>query len=134
MERRTRSGEPTGPGSARCVFDRISEKWTFRILSRLVLTPMHFLALQRSIEGISRKMLTETLRNLERDGLVTRRPDLHGPAVEYSLSGLGQTLCTPLETLRQWSEQNADAVEAARRRYDEVATAGPNNGATATSA
>jgi DNA-binding HxlR family transcriptional regulator len=133
MVRRTQPSTTKGQDSAQCVFDRISEKWTLRILARLVMSPMHFLALQRNVAGISRKMLAETLRHLERDGLVTRRPDPGGPAVEYSLSGLGQSLCGPLEALRQWSQENAEAVEVARRRYDEAATTAPNpdaNGAS----
>jgi DNA-binding HxlR family transcriptional regulator len=109
------SGWGTG---GQCVFDRIAEKWTLRILAKLAMTPMTFLALQRALAPVSRKMLTETLRHLERDGLVARRPELHSPAVEYSLTGLGQSLCGPLESLRRWSEDNVEAVEAARRSYD----------------
>jgi DNA-binding HxlR family transcriptional regulator len=79
---------------------------------------MHFLALQRSIDGVSKKMLTQTLRHLERDGLVTRRPEPHDSSVEYSLTALGQGLCGPLESLRQWSEENFAGVEQARACFD----------------
>lgn len=104
--------------AALCVFERIAEKWTIRILARLALSPMHFLALQRSLGGVSKKVLTETLRHLERDGLITRRPEPHQAAVEYSLTALGQSLCGPLEALRKWSEDNVTAVEHARQRFD----------------
>ena len=103
---------------AQCVFERVSEKWTLRILARLLMSPMHFLALQRSLGGVSKKVLAETLRRLERDGLVTRRPEPHQAAVEYSLTSLGQSLCGPLEALRRWSEDNVAAVAQARDRFD----------------
>lgn len=104
--------------AAHCVFERISEKWTLRVLTRLMMSPMHFLALQRSLDGVSKKVLTETLRRLERDGLVTRRPELHQSAVEYSLTALGQSLCGPLEALRRWSEDHVAEVERDRAAFD----------------
>ena len=100
------------------VFKRISEKWSLRILATLQMTPMHFLALQRSQTGVSKKVLCETLRHLERDGLVTRRPEIHQSAVEYSLTAVGQRLCTALVALHQWAEENATAVEESRQRFD----------------
>lgn len=107
------------PGAAaQCVFERIAEKWTLLILTRLSMSPMHYLALQRSLGGVSKKVLTQTLRRLERDGLVTRRPEHNHSTVEYSLTGLGQSLCGPLEALRRWSEENALEVEGARQRFD----------------
>ena len=102
------------------VFKRISEKWSLRILATLQMTPMHFLALQRSQAGVSKKVLCETLRHLERDGLVTRRPEIHQSAVEYSLTAVGQGLCTALEALQQWAAANATAVEKSRERFDAV--------------
>jgi DNA-binding HxlR family transcriptional regulator len=90
---------------------------------------MHYLALHRSIDGISKKVLTQTLRRLERDGPVTRRPALHNTTVEYSLTSLGQSLCGPLDALRRWSEDNAAAVEDARRRFD-LGSARPNRRAS----
>src|SRR6476469_4189121 len=75
------------------------------------MSPMHFLALQRSQAGVSKKVLCETLRHLERDGLVTRRPEIYQSAVEYSLTAVGQSLCTALEALHQWAAENATCEE-----------------------
>jgi DNA-binding HxlR family transcriptional regulator len=100
------------------VFKRISEKWSLQILATLQMSPMHFLALQRSVTGVSKKVLCETLRHLERDGLVTRRPEIHQFAVEYSLTGVGQSLCTALEALHQWAAENGTAIEKSRQRFD----------------
>ena len=105
-------------GAAQCVVERIAEKWTLLVLARVAVAPTHFLALQRTLDGISRKVLTQTLRRLERDGLVNRRPEPNHDAVEYSLTALGQSLCRPLDGLRQWCEENFAAVEDARRRFD----------------
>jgi DNA-binding HxlR family transcriptional regulator len=107
------------------VFKRISEKWSLRILATLQMTPMHFLALQRSQAGVSKKVLCETLRHLERDGLVTRRPEIHQSAVEYSLTAVGQSLCTALEALHQWAADNATAVEKSQQRFDAARGAAP---------
>jgi DNA-binding HxlR family transcriptional regulator len=103
---------------AQCVFERIAEKWTLHVVARLIAGPTHFLALQRSLGGISKKVLTETLRRLERDGLVTRRPEPHQPTVEYSLTPLGESLAGPLDALRRWSEDHEAVVEDARQRFD----------------
>lgn len=103
---------------AQCVFERIAEKWTLHVVARLLAGPTHFLALQRSLGGISKKVLTETLRRLERDGLVTRRPEPHQSTVEYSLTPLGQSLAAPLDALRRWSEDHVAVVEDARQRFD----------------
>ena len=104
------------------MFKRISEKWSLRILATLQMTPMHFLALQRSQAGVSKKVLCETLRHLERDGLVTRRPEIHQSAVEYSLTAVGQSLCTALQALHQWAAENATAVEKSQQRFDAAHT------------
>jgi len=100
------------------MFKRISEKWSLRILATLQMSPMHFLALHRSMTGVSKKILCETLRHLERDGLVTRRPEIHHAAVEYSLTAVGQSLCTALEALNRWAAENGSAVEESRQRFD----------------
>jgi len=91
------------------------------------MTPMHFLALQRSQAGVSKKVLCETLRHLERDGLVTRRPEIYQSAVEYSLTAVGQSLCTALEALHQWAAENVTAVEKSRERFDEAHGAAPTD-------
>jgi DNA-binding HxlR family transcriptional regulator len=95
---------------AQCVFERIAEKWTLHVVARLIAGPTHFLALQRRLGGISKKVLTETLRRLERDGLVTRRPEPHQSTVEYSL--------------RRWSEEHEAVVEDARQRFDAARASG----------
>jgi DNA-binding HxlR family transcriptional regulator len=109
---------------AQCVFERIAEKWTLHVVARLMAGPTHFLALQRRLGGISKKVLTETLRRLERDGLVTRRPEPHQSTVEYSLTPLGQSLAGPLDALRRWSEEHEAVVEDARQRFDAARAAG----------
>ena len=67
---------------------------------------------------MSKKVLCETLRHLERDGLVTRRPEIYQSAVEYSLTAVDQSLCTALEAVHQWAAENATAVETSRQRFD----------------
>ena len=107
----------------RRILDLIADKWATLIIGRLNdEQPQRFAALQRQIGGISQKMLTQTLRGLERDGLVQRTiyPQVP-PRVEYALTPLGQTLCGPIAALIRWSEENIDAVISAQKRYDEVA-------------
>jgi hypothetical protein len=67
---------------------------------------------------VSKKVLCETLRHLERDGLVTRRPELHRSAVEYSLTAVGQSLCSAMQPLQQWALENATAVSDSQARFD----------------
>lgn len=123
--------EKTLPGSsahsvlmARCysreVLDLIADKWTALIFALLEKQPTRFNELQRAIEGISHKMLTQTLRNLERRGIVERTvtPTLP-PAVEYSLSPLGITLIPLMAALRQWAENHMEEVEQALQAYEE---------------
>ena len=107
----------------RRILDLIADKWATLIIGLLNnKQPQRFAALQRQIGGISQKMLTQTLRGLERDGLVQRTiyPQVP-PRVEYALTPLGQTLCGPIAALICWSEENIDAVTSAQKRYDEVA-------------
>lgn len=109
---------------ARCysreVLDLIADKWTALIFALLEKQPTRFNELQRAIEGISHKMLTQTLRNLERKGIVERKvtPTIP-PAVEYSLSPLGTTLIPLMAALRQWAEEHMEAVEQALQAYEE---------------
>lgn len=104
---------------SRQVLDRIGDKWTALVILLLEDGPRRFSELQRRIQGISQKMLTQTLRNLERDGLVHRTiyPEIP-PRVEYALTPLGQTLCGPIAAIVSWAEQNINEVVAARERYD----------------
>lgn len=104
---------------SRHVLDLIADKWTALIFALLEKQPTRFNELQRAIEGISHKMLTQTLRNLERRGIVERKvtPTLP-PAVEYSLSPLGMTLIPLMAALRQWAEEHMEQVEQACLAYE----------------
>ncbi len=103
----------------RLVLNRIADKWTVLVVILLQDGTKRFSHLQREIDGISQKMLTQTLRGLERDGLVTRK--VHAtvpPKVEYSLTPLGYTLKDMLYAIKTWSEANIDAVLSAQKSYD----------------
>jgi DNA-binding HxlR family transcriptional regulator len=103
----------------RQVLDRIGDKWTALVIGLLEDGSQRFSELQRSIGGISQKMLTQTLRNLERDGLVDRTvyPEAP-PRVEYTLTPLGDTLCAPIAAIRDWADAHIDAVIEAQVDYD----------------
>jgi DNA-binding HxlR family transcriptional regulator len=102
---------------SRLVLDRIADKWTALIIQLLSKKTMRYAELQREIGGISQKMLTQTLRSLERDGLVDRKVyPVVPPKVEYSLSRLGRTLIEPLRALCRWSEKHLPELQANRAR------------------
>ena len=103
----------------RLVLDRIADKWTVLVIGSLMHGTKRFGELRREIGGISQKMLTQTLRGLERDGLVSRKiyPTVP-PKVEYSLTSLGTTLVKVLEGIRIWSEQNIEQVLRSQEKYD----------------
>lgn len=103
----------------RLVLNRIADKWTVLVVSSLESGTKRFSTLRREIGGVSQKMLTQTLRGLERDGLVTRTiyPSVP-PKVEYSLTPLGRTLVALLDAIRVWSETNIEAVLKAQNMYD----------------
>lgn len=103
----------------RMILDRVADKWTVLVLGLLVRAPMRFNALRREIEGLSQKVLSQTLKNLERDGLVRRQAFATVPVtVEYSITPLGKTLAGIVGALSQWAQDNADAIIAARKKYD----------------
>lgn len=103
----------------RLIFDRISNKWTLFILDRLSQQAIRFNQLLREIEGISQKMLSQTLKQLERDGLITREVFPTVPVtVEYAITPLGQTLTHTVSLMVHWAEQHGDAVIAAQQAYD----------------
>jgi DNA-binding HxlR family transcriptional regulator len=103
----------------RMVLDRIADKWTVLIIGALENETKRFGQLRREIGGVSQKMLTQTLRGLERDGLVARVVYASvPPKVEYSLTELGRTLVGILEAIREWSEKNIQDVLKARDDYD----------------
>jgi DNA-binding HxlR family transcriptional regulator len=101
------------------VLNRIGDKWSVMVVGMLSHGTLRFNELKRQINGISQRMLTLTLRNLERDGLVTRTiyPEIP-PRVEYGLTELGETLKGPIGTLWDWSAANHQAIVAARIAYD----------------
>jgi len=99
----------------RKALDRIADKWASLIVLLLAERPHRFGELKRRIDGISQKMLTQTLRNLEHDGLVNRRAFATVPVtVEYSLTPLGETLVAPVAAIRDWAESHIEDVLAAR--------------------
>jgi len=108
----------------RDVLSRIGDKWSVIVLCRLDSRPRRFNELRRLVEGISQRMLTSTLRQLERDGLVERTvwPTVP-PQVEYALTGRGRGLHDVLYQLVDWTGTHFDGIELSRRNYDEHAHA-----------
>lgn len=101
---------------------RIANKWTALVVIALSDRRLRFGELRTAVAGISSKVLADTLRDLERDGILTRQAyDEMPPRVEYELTGLGQTLREPLEALGRWAEQHYDEVLVAREAYDDRA-------------
>ena len=102
------------------VLGRVGDKWTVLIVSLLGSGPKRFSELQRSVHGISHKMLATTLRNMERDGFCTRTvfPTIP-PRVEYALTKLGRELLVPVQALAEWAIANRERLNAARRQFDE---------------
>lgn len=103
----------------RMVLDRVADKWAVLVLGLLADGPVRFNQLRRAIAGLSQKMLSQTLKSLERDGLVSRKAFATVPVtVEYSITPLGQTLSATVDALRLWAEAHIGEVEAAQQRYD----------------
>lgn len=108
-----------GSCPVREVLDRVGDKWSVLAVFLLADRPLRFNEMRRSIEGISQRMLTLTLRRLERDGLVSRTvAPTTPPRVEYALTDLGRTLVTAVEALVAWADVHRQDVEAARQAYD----------------
>lgn len=105
------------------ILNRIGDKWSVMVVAQLGNTrTLRFSQLRRAVEGISQRMLTLTLRNLERDGLVSRTIYAEvPPRVEYELTGLGQTLLEPINALWEWADTHGEDVACARERYDSAA-------------
>ncbi len=104
---------------SRQALDRIADKWTALIVYALVDGPRRHGELRRQIEGISQKMLTQTLRTMERDGLLERRVLASVPPhVEYALTPLGMTLTEPLTAICRWAMDHLAEVQAARIASD----------------
>lgn len=103
----------------RGVLDRIGDKWSTLMVLTLALRPHRFGELKRAIPDISQRMLTQTLRDLQRDGYVARKVfPTTPPAVEYSLTDLGRSLMVPLSGLVDWAVRTRGAVEKARAAFD----------------
>jgi DNA-binding HxlR family transcriptional regulator len=103
----------------RLVLDRIADKWAVLILDLLRGGPVRFNQIRRTIKGISQKVLSQTLKKLERDGLITRSVFATVPVtVEYALTPLGRTLTDTIAALAHWAEHNIGAVLAAQQAYD----------------
>ena len=101
------------------ILRRVGDKWSVLVVVLLELGPRRFNDLKRSIPGISQRMLTLTLRNLERDGFVERRvTPCIPPHVSYGLTDLGQSLSVPVKALCLWSLANIDAIDTARGRFE----------------
>lgn len=106
----------------RRVLDMIADRWSVLVLGLLAHGPMRFSELKRRIGGISQKMLTQTLRELERSGIVTRTVYAEvPPRVEYEMTALGCTLGGIIETINDWAEANIGDVQRAQVEYDERA-------------
>jgi DNA-binding HxlR family transcriptional regulator len=110
------------PSDCRAISDvlsRIGDKWSVLVVSRLGEGPLRFNELRRSIGGISQRMLTLTLRGLERDGLITRTafPTIP-PRVDYALTPLGRDLLVPVSALGAWAVRNQPKIARARDEFD----------------
>ncbi len=118
-----KSGDVLDPNCpSRQVLDRIGGKWTALVIHVLSDGTRRYSELQRGIGGVSQKMLTQTLRALERDGLVERRVyPVVPPRVEYSLTPLGRTLVEPLDAVRRWAERHLGEMLQARARNERQA-------------
>jgi DNA-binding HxlR family transcriptional regulator len=116
------SDETRASGDAcrvRAVLDRIGDKWAIYVVDRLGQGPLRFSELNRGIDGITARMLTVTLRGLERDGILTRT--VHAavpPRVDYELTALGQTLGETIGRLVAWADDHLGEIEAAQADYD----------------
>lgn len=108
----------------RDVLDHLGDKWTTLVIIMLAEGPRRFSQLSRDIPDISKRMLTQALRDLERDGLVTRKVyPTKPPSVEYALAPLGQSLLEPLEALIGWAEKRHPEIRIARSRFDTASEA-----------
>jgi DNA-binding HxlR family transcriptional regulator len=106
------------------VLEVLASKWVYLVVCALRTATLRHGELARKVEGITPKMLTQTLRELERNGLVTRKIyPVIPPKVDYELTDLGRNLAALLDQIRSWSEQNAPAIRRARARADEGAMA-----------
>ncbi|WP_282942348.1 helix-turn-helix domain-containing protein [Paenibacillus sp. RC67] len=113
------SEDKESPCHYRRALEVVSSKWTVLVFYELESGKKRYSDLKRQVEGVTQKMLTQTLRQLERDGLVNRHvyPTVP-PTVEYSLTPLGETLMEPMRILHQWTDSYYDSVLQARKAFD----------------
>ncbi|GES45952.1 HxlR family transcriptional regulator [Rhizobium dioscoreae] len=104
---------------SRSLFDNIADKWSMMVISVLDAGPMRFNAIKRHIGGVTQKALTQCLRRLERNGLISRRVIMGSPiGVEYAITPLGRSLLGPFQALHEWTIEHVDDVEQARQAFD----------------
>jgi DNA-binding HxlR family transcriptional regulator len=109
--------------SSRLLLDQIADKWSILVIAALCAAPTRFNVIRRRLEGITQKSLTQTLRRLERNGMVARRVITDSPiAVEYSITPLGQSLKAPFQMLYAWTEEHREQVEQAQQAFDQRTT------------
>ncbi|GAA0379881.1 helix-turn-helix domain-containing protein [Microbispora corallina] len=110
---------------SRKLLDTLSDKWVSLVLAALADGPCRYSELARTVAGVSQKMLTQTLRTMERDGLVSRTITPSVPVrVDYRLTSLGEDLVPLMQAIKSWAEIHMDEVEAARQAYDSSAASG----------
>jgi DNA-binding HxlR family transcriptional regulator len=103
----------------RDIFTMTGDRWSMPVIRALEDGPVRFTVLMNLVEGISHRMLTRTLRSLERDGLVSRTSYPESPPrVEYELTALGETLSDPVRAFIRWTQQHQSEIEESRRRFD----------------
>jgi DNA-binding HxlR family transcriptional regulator len=108
-----------GDQLTKLILDQIADKWSVLIITALCVGPMRFNALKRELNGVTQKALTQTLRRLERLGLLDRHVFPVSPlAVEYRVTPLGESLKEPFQALFQWTVANSSEIEAAKDRFD----------------
>lgn len=115
--------------TSRLVLDQIADKWSILVLGALCPAPLRFNALKRSLDGITQAALTQTLRRLERNGIVERTVVSASPiAVQYAITPLGRSLEPLFQAIDDWTRKSLWQVEAARRRFDGLAPVGADDG------
>ena len=115
-------GQAVGNCPVRGVLDKISDKWSMLLVMTLASGPKRFNQLRRDVPDISQKMLTQTLRDLQRDGMVARRVfDTKPPSVEYRLTPLGESIIVPFGHLIRWAGENHPQIDRARMEFDAAA-------------
>lgn len=122
VQPRPRPGFDCSACPVRDVLDFIGDKWTTLIVTALAGKPRRFGEMHKMVPDISKRMLTQTLRDLERDGMVTRHVfPTRPPSVEYRLSPLGESVLEPLASLIEWAQTSHAEIQRARARFDATA-------------